>query len=480
MANIIPSPLYQRDQEHDACGVGFIAKLNGERSYDVVNRAISALKALAHRGAIDADAVTGDGAGLLTQIPYPLFNDYLARKGITTLKRDSDLGVGMFFISRRDAYTEINARKLIVDSIHAEGLALLGWRDVPVNASCLGRKALETQPLIVQALVARIDESITDDEFERKLFLAQNTIENKTYAQNFTGLYICSFSSRTIVYKGLLTPAQITKFYPDLKSPLYQTAFAIFHQRFSTNTFPTWELAHPFRMMAHNGEINTIRGNRNLMRARENSTAYGVWGERFHDLKPLIQPGMSDSATFDNALQAITLGGRDPRHAIMMMMPPAWEKDKILTPEARAFFRYHACIMEPWDGPAAIVFTDGRTIGAALDRNGLRPARYKIFDDGYVILASEAGLVHDFPGKVTESGRLGPGRMVALDLPTGTFLRDADIRQRITHDADFKDWCEQHLTNLHRSAALLPAVSPATVAVSSGAGVPPASASDAP
>ncbi len=453
MTNIIPSPLHNSGQEHDACGVGFIAKLNGERSYDVVNRAITALRALAHRGAIDADAVTGDGAGLLTQIPYPLFRDYLAHKGISTLRRDSDLGVGMFFISRRDAYTEINARKLIVDSIHAEGLALLGWRDVPTDASCLGRKALETQPLIVQALVARTDESITDDEFERKLFLAQNTIENKTYAQNFTGLYICSFSSRTIVYKGLLTPTQIKRFYADLKSPLYQTAFAIFHQRFSTNTFPTWELAHPFRMMAHNGEINTIRGNRNLMRARENSTAYGVWGERFHDLKPLIQPGMSDSATFDNALQAITLGGRNPLHACMMMAPPAWEKDKSLSPEARAFFRYHACVMEPWDGPAAILFTDGRIIGAALDRNGLRPARYKVFDDGYVILASEAGLVHDFPGKVIESGRLGPGRMVAVDLAAGAFLRDAEIKQRITHDADFKAWCEQYLVNLRAHAA---------------------------
>ncbi|EIP98516.1 glutamate synthase family protein [Opitutaceae bacterium TAV1] len=456
MANIIPSPLYHSEQEHDACGVGFIAKLNGERSYDVVARAVAALKALAHRGAIDADAVTGDGAGLLTQLPLPLFKDYLAQKGLPPLRRDSDLGVGMFFISRRDAYTEINARKLIVDSIQAEGLTLLGWRDVPVNASCLGRKALDTQPLIVQALVARTDEAVSDDEFERKLFLAQNTIENKTYAQNFSGLYICSFSSRTIVYKGLLTPAQIARFYPDLKSPLFQTAFAIFHQRFSTNTFPTWELAHPFRMMAHNGEINTIRGNRNLMRARENSTAFGVWGERFHDLKPLIQPGMSDSATFDNALQAITLGGRNPLHAAMMMMPPAWEKDKTLTPEARAFFRYHACIMEPWDGPAAIIFTDGRTIGAALDRNGLRPARYKIFDDGYVILASEAGLVHDFPGKVTEAGRLGPGRMIAIDLTSGAFLRDDEIKGAITRhprSGDLKDWCEEHLANLQAHAA---------------------------
>jgi glutamate synthase (NADPH/NADH) large chain/glutamate synthase (ferredoxin) len=450
MPTILPSPLYSFEQEHDACGVGFIAKISGERSYDVLNRAINALKALAHRGAIDADAVTGDGAGLLTQIPVELFKEYLAQKG-KSLFRDSDLGVGMFFLPRQDDYAQAHARKLIEDSIRNEDLAFLGWREVPVDSSCLGRKALDTQPLIVQALVARKN-NISDEEFERKLFLAQNTIENKTYDTKFEGLYICSFSSRTIVYKGLLTPSQIRKYYVDLKSPKFTTAFVIFHQRYSTNTFPTWHLAHPFRMMAHNGEINTIRGNRNLMRARENSTAYGVWGNRFDDLKPMIQPGMSDSASFDNALQLITLGGRNPLHACMMMMPPAWEKDKTLSPETRAFFRYHACMMEPWDGPAAVLFTDGRTIGAALDRNGLRPARYKIFDDGYVILGSEAGLVHDWPGKVVESGRLGPGRMVAIDLVEQKFYRDQEIRERLTTDPHFKQWCEQHLVNLHTFA----------------------------
>ncbi|HEX2100458.1 MAG TPA: glutamate synthase central domain-containing protein, partial [Candidatus Synoicihabitans sp.] len=263
---------------------------------------------------------------------------------------------------------------------------------------------------------------------------------------------ICSFSSRTIVYKGLLTPHQIRKYFTDLRSPKFLTAFCIFHQRYSTNTFPTWHLAHPFRMVAHNGEINTIRGNRNLMRARECSTAYGVWGDRFQDLKPLVQPNMSDSASFDNALQLITLGGRSPLHACMMMMPPAWEKDKDLSPEAKAFFRYHACMMEPWDGPAAIVFTDGRVIGAALDRNGLRPARYKIYDDGYVILASEAGLVFDFPGKVVEAGRLGPGRMLAIDFAEKKFFRDDEIKTRFTSDPHFKSWCEGHLVNLHKLA----------------------------
>ena len=451
MAKIIPSPLYTSEQEHDACGVGFIAKLTGERSYDVLNRALTALKALAHRGAIDADAVTGDGAGILTQLPVELFKEYLAAKK-QPLFRDQDLGVGMIFLPRADEYAQAHAKKIIEAAVKAEGLAWLGWRDVPTDSSCLGRKALETQPLIVQALVARKEE-IGDDEFERKLFLAQNSAERQAIEAKIEGFYVCSFSSRTIVYKGLLTPSQLRKYFVDLKSPKFTTAFAIFHQRYSTNTFPTWHLAHPFRMMAHNGEINTIRGNRNLMRARERSTAYGVWGERFHDLKPLVQPSMSDSATFDNALQLITLGGRNPQHATMMMMPPAWEKDKKLPSATKAFFRYHACMMEPWDGPAAVVFTDGRTIGAALDRNGLRPARYKIFDDGYVILASEAGLVHDFPGKVVEAGRLGPGRMIALDLVEKKFYRDEEIKARFSADPHFKQWCEAHLVNLHKVAA---------------------------
>ncbi|HEY8933402.1 MAG TPA: glutamate synthase large subunit [Rariglobus sp.] len=450
MAKIIPSPLYTPEQEHDACGVGFIAKLTGERSYDVLNRAITALKALAHRGAIDADAVTGDGAGILTQLPVELFKDYLAEKK-KPLFKDSDLGVGMIFLPKGDEYAQAHAKKIVESAVKAEGLVWLGWRDVPTDSSCLGRKALETQPLIVQALVARKDE-INDEEFERKLFLAQNSAEKQVLEAKIPGFYVCSFSSRTIIYKGLLTPIQLKKYFEDLKSPKFTTAFAVFHQRYSTNTFPTWHLAHPFRMMAHNGEINTIRGNRNLMRARENSTAYGVWGARFPDLKPLVQPGMSDSASFDNALQLLTLGGRNPLHAAMMMMPPAWEKDKKLSPETRAFFRYHACMMEPWDGPAAVVFTDGRTIGAALDRNGLRPARYKIFDDGYFILASEAGLVHDFPGKVVEAGRLGPGRMLSLDLVEHKFYRDEEVKAKFTADPHFKQWCEAHLINLHKSA----------------------------
>jgi glutamate synthase (NADPH/NADH) large chain/glutamate synthase (ferredoxin) len=446
----IPSPLYHPDQEHDACGVGFIAKVSGERSHDVVERAIAALKSLAHRGAIDADAVTGDGAGILTQIPHELLRADLKEKR-KLLFRDQDLGVGMLFLPRDD-YAAAHCRKIVEQSVRAEGLAFLGWREVPVDDTCLGRKAIETRPLIVQALVARKDE-IGDDEFERKLFLTQKTSERRTFEAGVEGFYVCSFSSRTIVYKGLFNAPQVRKFFLDLKSPKFTSSFAIFHQRYSTNTFPTWHLAHPFRMMAHNGEINTIRGNRNLMRARERSAAHGVWGDRFADLRPLVQPNLSDSASFDNALQLLTLGGRDPLHACLMMMPMAWEKDPTLSPEARAFFRYHACMIEPWDGPAAIVFTDGKVVGAALDRNGLRPARYKVFDDGYVMLASEAGLVFDFPGKVVQAGRLGPGRMMAVDLERHRVLTDEEVKESLASKPHFRAWCEEHLVNLHAFAA---------------------------
>jgi glutamate synthase (NADPH/NADH) large chain/glutamate synthase (ferredoxin) len=445
MSRIIPSPLYNPESEHDACGVGFIAKVSGERSHDVVERAIAALKSLAHRGAIDADAVTGDGAGLLTQIPHELIRESLAKKK-KTLFRDADLGVGMIFMPRDD-YAAAHCKKIVEQAVKAEGLAFLSWRDVPTDDSCLGRKALETKPSIVQALVARKEE-VSDDDFERKLFLAQKASERKAFEAGVDGFYICSFSSRTVVYKGLLNAPQVRKFFEDLKSPKFKSAFVIFHQRYSTNTFPTWHLAHPFRMMAHNGEINTIRGNRNLMRARERSTAHGVWGDRFTDLRPLVQPNMSDSASFDNALQLLTLGGREALHSCLMMMPMAWEKDKSLSPEARAFFRYHSCMIEPWDGPAAVVFTDGRIVGAALDRNGLRPARYKVFDDGYVMLASEAGLVFDFPGNVVQSGRLGPGRMIAVDIEQKRFLEDADIRQALTQKPHYRNWCDEHLLNL--------------------------------
>jgi glutamate synthase (NADPH/NADH) large chain/glutamate synthase (ferredoxin) len=452
VSKIRPSPLYNPEFEHDACGVGFVARITGERSHDVLARALGALKALAHRGAIDADAITGDGAGVLTQLPYEIFREHFETQK-KTAPADNELGVGMIFLPRGNDLAQAHARKIVIEAVKEEGLAFLGWREVPVDISILGRKAAESVPVIAQALVARLEE-LTEEEFERKLFLAHMVAERRCLAARIDGFYVCSFSCRTIVYKGLLNAPQVRKFYPDLRRKDYRTAFALFHQRYSTNTFPTWHLAQPFRALAHNGEINTIRGNRVRMDARERSMAGGVWGARFADLHPIVQPGMSDSASLDNVLQTLILGGRSPLHAMMMTVPMAWEKDKALTPELRNFYRYHSHLMEPWDGPAALVFTDGRFVAASLDRNGLRPARYKVYDDGYFVLASEAGVVADLPGKVVESGRLGPGRMIAVDLKANKLLKDAEIKAAVVAEAHFNygEWCDKHLVNLHKFA----------------------------
>ncbi len=451
MKTIAPSPLYRSEFEHDACGVGFIARVNGERSYDIIDKAVTALKNLAHRGAIDADAITGDGAGILTQIPVTLFKKFL--DGVNKpLFADSDLGVGMIFLPREDDYAQAYARHIVEKAVKREGLAFLAWREVPVDSGCLGQKALLTRPLIVQAMVGKSG-GMSDDEFERKLFLVQKSSERNIGEAGIEGFYICSFSSRTIVYKGLLNAPQIRKFFVDLKSRDFTSSYAVFHQRYSTNTFPTWHLAQPFRMMAHNGEINTVRGNRNLMRAREYADSHGIWGDRFQDLRPLIQPDMSDSASFDNCLQTIALSGRSALHGVSMMMPAAWENDEEMSPSVRAFFHYHSCIMEPWDGPAAIVFSDGRFIGACLDRNGLRPARYKVYDDGTILLASEVGLLQGERNcNVDSAGRLGPGRMLAVDLKEKKLLDDAEIRQTLGETGEYGDWCGTHLCHLQNLA----------------------------
>ncbi|MBT6381517.1 MAG: glutamate synthase subunit alpha, partial [Opitutales bacterium] len=460
MNSIIQSPLYKKEYEHDACGVGFLANINGVKSHDLLKKAIQALKSLAHRGAVDADAITGDGAGVLTQIPYPLFREFLEERG-KQLYSDDDLGVGVIFLPKDDEYAQARAKKVVEAAIKGENLSVLDWRDVPVDDSCLGQKAKETQPRIVQVLIAKTGDLDTA-AYERKLFLAQKVAERQATEDKIEEFYICSFSNRTIIYKGMLNSPQMRPYFKDLKNKKYETAFAIFHQRYSTNTFPFWHLAQPFRMLAHNGEINTIRGNRNLMRARERSNVHGVWGDRFSDLRPIIQPDLSDSASFDNALQLITLGGRSALHSAMMMMPPAWENNEQLSKELRGFYEYHACMLEPWDGPAAIAFTDGRYVAASLDRNGLRPARYKIYDDGTILLASELGLIDETDLKTVRSGRLGPGKMIAIDLEEKRFLDNDEIKAAIGNESKFQKWCADHLTDiqeLSKSATSEPAKS---------------------
>ena len=450
------SPLYDPDFEHDACGTGFIARPDGRRTHEVLKHALTGLKNLARRGAIDADSSTGDGASVMTQLPYELLRAHFEAAKISAIPRDRDIGVGMLFMPRESDLAQAQIRKIVIEAVKEEGLGFVCWREVPVDFSILGRKAADTRPTIMQAIVARLDDS-SDDEFERCLFLAPQIAERRAAEARLDGFYVCSFSSRTIVYKGLLNAPEVRRFFPDLRDPNFRTAFAIFHQRYSTNTFPTWHLAQPFRMLAHNGEINTIRGNRARMHARERSMAGGVWGADFSDLHPIVQPGMSDSASFDNVLQVLTLGGRSALHSMLLMAPPAWETNPALTEESCAFFRYHSVLLEPWAGQPAFVFSDGRVVAASLDRNGLRPARFKIYEDGHVLLASEAGLVPELTAPVVHSGRLGPGRMLAVDLVGGRILMDEDIKRELTESSISREWCSRHLINRQKFAATSPA-----------------------
>jgi glutamate synthase (ferredoxin) len=452
--SLIPSPLYDQAFEHDACGVGFIARTDGTRTHDVLKYALAALKNLAHRGAIDADSSTGDGAGVMTQLPHELLRAHLEANRAGIIPKEKDLAVGMFFMPRDNDLAQAQIKKIVIEAVKEEGLGFVAWRDVPTDYSILGRKAADTRPAVVQAIVARLDD-MSDAEFERHLFFAQKVAERRAADARLDGFYVCSFSSRTIVYKGLLNAPEVRRFFPDLRDPRFQTSFAVFHQRYSTNTFPTWHLAQPFRMMAHNGEINTIRGNRVRMTARERAMNGGVWGTRFADMHPIVQPAMSDSASFDNVLQVLALGGRPLLQSMMMMAPLAWEQNPRISEETRGFFRYHSLLIEPWDGPAALCFSDGRFVGASLDRNGLRPARFKIYDDGHIILASEHGLV-DLPGQVTYTGRLGPGRMIAVDLQERRVMMDEDIKKEIAENPIYRDWCDRHLINLQKFAASAP------------------------
>jgi glutamate synthase (NADPH/NADH) large chain/glutamate synthase (ferredoxin) len=348
--------LYNPDLEHDACGVGLVARISGERSNAILETALLSICSLMHRGALDADAKTGDGAGITTQIPYKIFTPEVEKLG-HTLYNPSDLGVGVMFLPAHNEYETARARAITEEVLKKRELFVFGWREVPINDHVLGEKAQSTMPLIEQVLVGR-PAGMSDDDYERRLFLARNEIEDRAAADKIKDFYIPSFSHRTIVYKGLLVSASLEKFYPDLANPDYETAIALFHQRYSTNTFPTWPLAHPFRMLAHNGEINTIRGNRNWMHAREAELKADFWGADIDLLKPIIQPGGSDSASLDNALEVLTMSGRSILHAVTMLVPPSYRTDPNLSQELKDFYNYHRCFSEPWDGPAALTFTD--------------------------------------------------------------------------------------------------------------------------
>ncbi len=439
--------LYDPSFEHDACGVGMVASIKGVRSNSILRKALTCVCSLIHRGAMDADAKTGDGAGVLTQIPYKLFRLEVEKLG-HKLFQDSDLGVGMMFLPK-DPYTQARCRHIAEVILTENKLFLFGWRVVPVNQAVLGEKALRTCPEIEQMLIGRPDPSVmNDEEFERKLYLCRNQIEDKVESEGIKDFYIPSFSSRTLVYKGLLAAPTLERFYLDLRDPNYTTALAIFHQRYSTNTFPTWPLSQSLRMMSHNGEINTVVGNRLWTKAREAELQSPLFGEDIKKLRPIIQPGGSDSSSLDNALELLVMGGRDILHSMLMLVPAAWQGDPSTPQEVKEFYEYHQTLNEPWDGPAALVFSDGRTIGACLDRNGLRPARYKITDDGLFTIGSEVGLVNIDDAKVIEKGRLGPGEIIAIDTVAGKLMKNDEIKATYAKKQPYGTWLRENIKDI--------------------------------
>ena len=424
--------LYNPGQEHDACGVGLVARLSGEAAHDIVQKGITVLSRLMHRGAAGSDPETGDGAGLLLTIPDEFFRKHAGY----ALPPPGSYAAAMIFGGKG---CEETIEKIIED----EGASVIGWRDVPVVPEVIGRKARENRPAIRQLFIDGTGFE-NNAAFERKLFVMRRLIEKRKM-----DLYICSMSSRTIVYKGLLLAVQIEKFYPDLSCEDFCSRFAIVHQRYSTNTFPTWQLAHPFRCLAHNGEINTLRGNLNAMKAREKLLSSPLFGEDLAKILPLIEPGQSDSACLDNMLELLVAAGRPVEHAMLMLIPQAWGAKYYMGRDVRSFFEYHSALMEPWDGPAAVAFTDGINVGAVLDRNGLRPARYTKCKNGLFVLASETGVLDIAPEEVECKGRLKPGEIICLDLQQHRLLMDSEIKTRLARSRPYRRWLEENRLSVH-------------------------------
>ncbi len=444
-----PQGLYHPNQEHDACGIGFVANIRGEKSHEIIEKGIQILINLTHRGACGCDPETGDGAGVLIQIPHNFFARETAKLGFT-LPAPGEYGVGMCFLP-----VEPNERReaegILERIIREEGLTVLGWRDTPLNINSIGRVARASQPYIEQIFVGH-ESTFTQDDLERKLYVIRKRAEVEVPATegivNKAMFYLPSLSSRTIVYKGLLLAPQIANFYPELSDPEVMSALCLVHQRFSTNTFPTWPLAHPFRFVAHNGEINTMRGNVNWMNARQAILESPLFGDDLKKLFPIIQPGGSDSAAFDNALELLVQAGRSLPHAMAMLIPEAWDGNPHMDDNKKAFYEYHCSLMEPWDGPAAITFTDGRVIGATLDRNGLRPARYVVTHDGLVVLASETGVLPIKPEEVKMKGRLQPGKMFVIDLEQGRIVSDREIKDQLANRQPYGQWLKENQITL--------------------------------
>ncbi|HTU84733.1 MAG TPA: glutamate synthase large subunit [Solirubrobacteraceae bacterium] len=432
--------LYDPANEHDGCGIALVAKLWGEASHAVVEKALDALENLEHRGAEGADPNTGDGAGILLQIPDAFLRAAVAGVDLPAPGR---YGVGVCYLPTEPERRAV-LEQMIEETIEAEGQRVLWWRDVPVDERHVGETARLSAPVIRQVLVAAADEIKDQDAFERKLYVIRRVVERAAGRD----LALPSFSSRTMIYKGMLTAPQLPRYFTDLRDPRVASRLALVHSRFSTNTFPSWELAHPYRMIAHNGEVNTLRGNVNWMRARESQLSSELFGEDLRKVIPVVREGGSDSAIFDNVLELLVLSGRSIQHAVMMMVPEAYKTRRDLDPDVKGFYDFHSCLIEPWDGPAAVVFTDGRVAGAVLDRNGLRPGRWIQDTEGYVVLASETGVTTVAPEHVQRKGRLAPGKVFLVDLEEGKIIEDEDVKRRVARKRPYGEWYERSVVHI--------------------------------
>ena len=446
--------LYDPDYEHDSCGVGFVANIKGNKSHQTIEDGLTILKKLVHRGACGCEENTGDGVGMLVQMPHKFFTRVCPNSGIN-LPDYGHYGAALVFLPN-DAEQSQQCQAMIEEIVMAEGQSVLGWRDVPTDDSSLGPTAVSGEPTFRQIFIKRADEINDVDTFERKLYVIRKLAEHAIWGSDLSEksrFYIPSLSSRTFIYKGMLTVTQLELMYPDILEPDFESAISLVHQRFSTNTFPAWKLAHPFRYVAHNGEINTVRGNSNWMRARESLCKSELFGDDLNKLFPICIEGGSDSATFDNVIEFLHMSGRPLSHAILMMIPEAWSGHETMTPERKAFYEYHASLMEPWDGPASVAFTDGDVIGAVLDRNGLRPSRYYVTKDDMVVMASEVGVLDIAPEDIVVKDRLHPGRIFMVDTKQGRIIEDEELKAEFAHQHPYAEWLKDNLKSIDQLPA---------------------------
>ena len=427
MAKTEQTGLYDATNEHDACGVGMVVNIHGNKSHELVDSALKVLENMRHRGAEGADNKTGDGAGIMLQIPH----EFILLQGIPVPEKGK-YGTGLVFLPK-DEKEQAGILSIMIEEIEREGLTLMHLRNVPTNPACLGKDARATEPDIKQVFITGVTDA---DSLERTLYIIRKKIEKRVRHSDF---YIVSLSAKNIIYKGMLSSMQVREYFPDLTQPYFTSGLALVHSRFSTNTFPTWSLAQPFRLLAHNGEINTIRGNRGWMEARESVLSSPALGD-IKDIRPIIQPGMSDSASLDNVLEFFVMSGLSLPHAMAMLVPESFNDKNPISEEVKAFYEYYSILMEPWDGPAALLFSDGRFAGGMLDRNGLRPARYLITNNDMMVVASEVGVMDFEPGEIKEKGRLQPGKILMIDTEQGKIYYDGELKEQLASARPYRAW----------------------------------------